>query len=89
MEAHAAGAVAHLEYNAFLFRDLEPRRFGLHVVMAYASVWQHILARFICCNGVHYARFRVRRGDFGVRDHRARRIGNRADNRCLLRECVN
>src|SRR5439155_6684926 len=34
-----ARAVAHLEHNALLFRELEPRRFGLHVILAYANAW--------------------------------------------------
>ena len=39
-----AGAVAYLEHDAFLLRELEPGGFSLQVIMTYVKAWEHILA---------------------------------------------
>ena len=52
--------------------------------MAYANVWQHVLARPIRRNAVHYAGLRVRCGDLGTGNHCTARIGDCADECGLL-----
>ena len=84
-----AGAIADLQQNVFLFRRFEAVGFGLDHVVTDVRVRDYILTGIIGRDGLAETGFDVGRRDLHVGDDRARRIGDRADDRGFLSESEN
>ena len=79
-----AGTVGDVQDYVLPLDDLEPRGVGLNVVFANGQIRSHILTGFISLQRTTLAGFDAGDGDGRVRYHRARGIGNRADDGSFL-----
>ncbi len=82
-------AITDLQQDVFLFRCFEAVGFGLDDVMTDVRVRDYILTGIIGRDGLAEPGFDVGRRDLDVGDDRARRIGDRADDRGFLSESEN